>query len=151
MIEKESSSWQESIGIPKALRSLLGERTEMTNTPATLNIADKLAQFADHWNPRIIGHYNGNEIRVAKVQGEFSWHAHADTDELFLVIAGELGIEFRDGVCRYGPGEMVVVPKGTEHKPFADAEAHILLMDREGEPNTGINPSALTRATLEVI
>jgi len=124
---------------------------EPASTPATLNLADKLAQFADYWNPRIIGHYNGNEIRVAKVQGEFSWHAHADTDELFLVVAGELGIEFRDGVRRYGPGEMVVVPKGTEHKPFADAEAHILLMDREGEPNTGVNPSHLTRETLEAI
>ena len=130
---------------------LTGRFQKMPDTPATLNIADKLAQFADHWNPRIIGHYNGNEIRVAKVQGEFSWHAHADTDELFLVIAGNLGIEFRDGIRRYGPGEMVVVPKGTEHKPFADAECHILLMDREGEPNTGLNPSEMTRVTLEMI
>ena len=119
--------------------------------PATVNIDEKLAQFADHWNPRIIGHYNGNEIRVAKVQGEFSWHAHANTDELFLVVAGTLGIEFRDGIRRLGPGEMVVVPKGTEHKPFAETEAHILVMDRDGEPNTGGTPSALTRATLEVI
>lgn len=123
----------------------------MAETPATLNLAEKLAQFADHWNPRIIGHYNGNEIRVAKVQGEFSWHAHADTDELFLVIAGELGIEFRGGMRRYRAGEIVVVPRGTEHRPFADAECHIMLMDREGERNTGINPSELTRATLEVL
>ncbi len=123
----------------------------MPNVPATIALAEKLAQFSDHWNPRIVGNYNGNEIRVAKVQGEFSWHAHADTDELFMVVSGELGIEFRGGIRRYGPGEIVVVPKGAEHKPFADAECHIMLMDREGEPNTGVNPSHLTRATLEVI
>lgn len=123
----------------------------MPNPPATLNIAHKLAQFADHWNPRIIGHYNGNEIRVAKVEGDFTWHAHAATDELFLVMHGELGIEFRDGVKRLTAGEMIVVPRGTEHRPFAEAECHILLMDREGEPNTGINPSHLTREKLEAL
>lgn len=123
----------------------------MTEAPASIALADKLAQFADHWNPRIVGHYNGNEIRVAKLRGDFTWHAHAETDELFLVIHGELGIEFRDGIRRYRPGELVVVPKGTEHRPFADAECHIMLMDRAGEPNTGINPSAMTRGALEVI
>jgi len=123
----------------------------MTNSPVTLNLADKLAQFHDHWNPRIIGAYNGNEIRLAKVQGDFTWHAHADTDELFLVLSGELGIEFRDGVRHLQPGELLVVPKGTEHRPFAEAECHILLMDREGEPNTGLNPSERTRAVLENI
>ncbi len=117
----------------------------------TITLAEKLAQFADHWNPRIVGNYNGNEIRVAKVQGDFTWHAHADTDELFLVVSGELGIEFSDGVKRLTAGEMIVVPKGTEHRPFAEAECHILLMDREGEPNTGLNPSEMTRAVLEVI
>lgn len=121
----------------------------MADTPTTLNIADKLAQFADHWNPRIIGHYNGNEIRVAKLHGDFTWHAHADTDELFFVVSGELGIEFRDGTKRLKPGEMLIVPRGTEHRPFAETECHILLIDREGEPNTGINPSERTRAVLE--
>ncbi|MBX9815744.1 MAG: hypothetical protein A4S12_07780 [Proteobacteria bacterium SG_bin5] len=120
-------------------------------TPDVVTIADKLALFQDHWNPRIIGRYNGNELRVAKVEGDFTWHAHAETDELFLVLQGELGIEFRDGVRRLKPGELIVVPKGTEHRPFADAECHILLIDREGEPNTGLNPSERTRATLEAI
>ncbi len=119
--------------------------------PAVVNIADKLSVFADHWNPRIVGGYNGNELRLAKVQGDFTWHAHADTDELFLVVKGELGIEFRDGVRTIRVGEMIVVPKGTEHRPFAAEEAHILLIDREGEPNTGVNPSAMTRTTLEVL
>ncbi|OQW48723.1 MAG: hypothetical protein A4S16_06215 [Proteobacteria bacterium SG_bin6] len=116
-----------------------------------ISLADKLAQFQDHWNPRIVAHYNGNEVRLAKVQGDFTWHAHAETDELFLVLSGELGIEFRDGVRRLKPGELVVVPKGTEHRPFAEGECHILIMDREGEPNTGVNPSALTRESLETI
>lgn len=123
----------------------------MITCPEVVGLADKLARFADHWNPRIIGRYNGNEIRLAKVQGDFTWHAHADTDELFLVVSGELGIEFRGGVRRLRAGEMIVVPKGTEHRPFADAECHILLLDREGEPNTGLNPSIMTRAALETL
>jgi len=123
----------------------------VSDVPKIVNLADKLASFSDHWNPRIVGTYNGNEIRVAKVQGEFSWHAHSDTDELFMVVSGELGIAFRDGERRFGPGEIVVVPRGVEHKPFADAECHIMMIDREGEPNTGVNPSHLTRAKLEAI
>lgn len=123
----------------------------MADAPAIVALDDKLAQFADHWNPRIVAHYNGNEVRLAKVRGDFTWHAHADTDELFLVVSGNLGIEFRSGVQRLGAGEMIVVPRGTEHRPFAEEECHILLIDREGEPNTGINPGAMTRAVLETI
>lgn len=118
-------------------------------TPASINLAEKLSLFSDHWNPRIVGNYNGNEIRLAKVQGEFSWHSHAETDELFLVISGELTIEFRDRSVTLLPGEMVVVPKGTEHRPSATTESHILLMDREGEPNTGKQPGEYTRIKLE--
>ncbi|RJF85334.1 cupin domain-containing protein [Sphingomonas cavernae] len=121
------------------------------SAPAIVNLAEKLASFSDHWNPRIIGRYNGNEIRVAKIEGEFTWHSHAETDELFMVVSGELGIEFRDGIRRFGPGEFVVVPRGTEHKPFAETECHILMLDREGEPNTGVNPSDYTREKLETI
>lgn len=120
-------------------------------TPEIISIADKLSNFSDHWNPRIAARYNGNEIRLAKLLGDFTWHSHAETDELFLVIAGELGIEFRGGTRRLEAGEMIVVPKGTEHRPFADAECHIMLIDREGEPNTGVNPSERTRDALEEI
>ena len=74
--------------------------------PPSISLADKLGQFADHWNPRVVAGYNGNEVRLAKVQGNFTWHSHADTDELFLVVAGELGIEFRDGVRRLSAGEI---------------------------------------------
>ena len=116
-----------------------------------VNLAEKLAGFSDHWNPRIVGRYNGNEVRLAKVEGQFTWHSHADTDELFLVLSGDFGIAFRDGLVKIAPGEMLVVPKGVEHKPVANGECHLLLIDREGEPNTGANPSEFTRARLETI
>ena len=119
--------------------------------PQPINIVEKLASFSDYWNPRIIGRYNGNEVRVAKVDGEFTWHSHADSDELFLVLSGDFAIEFRDGLTKVAPGEMIVVPKGVEHRPVANGECRILMLDREGEPNTGTSPSAYTRTTLETI
>jgi mannose-6-phosphate isomerase-like protein (cupin superfamily) len=121
------------------------------SAPEVINVADKLAGFSDHWNPRIVGTYNGNELRLAKLQGEFTWHSHADTDELFLVVSGALRIAFRDGVRDLAAGEMLVVPKGVEHCPMADEECAVLVIDREGEPNTGANPSHYTRAALERI
>jgi mannose-6-phosphate isomerase-like protein (cupin superfamily) len=122
-----------------------------TSAPAPVNIAEKLGAFSDHWNPRIIGRYNGNEVRIAKVDGEFSWHSHADSDELFLVISGDFGIEFRNGFRKLAPGEMIVVPAGTEHRPVANGECAILMLDREGEPNTGGQPSGYTRERLETL
>ncbi len=119
--------------------------------PETVSLAAKLASFADHWNPRIVGKYNGNELRIAKLLGEFSWHSHADTDELFLVVSGTLHIEFRDSTRMLGPGELIVVPRGTDHRPVAAAECAVLMIDREGEPNTGASPSEFTRAALESI
>lgn len=120
--------------------------------PETVNLAEKLALFADHWNPRIVGRYNGNEVRLAKLKGEFLWHSHAETDELFLVLKGRLNIEFRDGVRTLDAGEFLVVPRGVEHRPIAPEEVELLLMDREGELNTGAEPaSALTRATLDTL
>jgi len=120
-------------------------------SPKPINLAEKLAGFSDHWNPRIVGRYNGNEVRIAKVEGEFTWHSHADSDELFLVLAGDFAIEFRDGLTRLAPGELIVVPKGVEHRPVAHGECHVLMLDKEGEPNTGASPSAYTRAKLETI
>ena len=119
--------------------------------PAVVNLAEKLASFSDHWNPRIVGRYNGNEVRVAKVEGAFTWHSHAETDELFLVLSGDFAMEFRDGLVPLAPGEMIVVPKGVEHRPVANGECQILMLDKEGEPNTGGSPSQYTRATLETI
>jgi mannose-6-phosphate isomerase-like protein (cupin superfamily) len=119
--------------------------------PGIVNLADKLGRFSDHWNPRIVGRYNGNEVRVSKLKGEFVWHSHAETDELFLVLKGRLTIEFRDGVRTLGPGEFLVVPRGVEHRPVAPEEVELLIMDREGEPNTGEIVSALTRSRLETL
>ena len=124
---------------------------EGSAAPAVINLAEKLASFSDHWNPRIVARCNGNEVRLAKVEGEFSWHDHAESDELFLCLSGDFAIEFRDGLTPVRPGEMIVVPKGVEHRPVARGEAHVLLLDREGEPNTGASPSAYTRIQLESI
>ena len=121
------------------------------SVPEAISVAGKLAAFADHWNPRIVAHYNGNEVRVVKADGAFTWHSHADTDELFLVLAGDFAIEFRDGLREIAPGELIVVPKGTEHRPIARGECQLLVLDREGEPNTGASPSQYTREKLETI
>ncbi len=102
-----------------------------------VNLADKLATFTEHWSPRVVARYNGEEVMVAKVSGEFIWHAHPDTDDFFLVLDGALDIELRDAVVTLGPGEIFVVPAGVEHRPVARGEAHILLIERAGEPNTG--------------
>ncbi len=120
--------------------------------PTKINLAEKLGKFSDRWNPRIVTNYNGNEVRVAKVDGEFIWHSHADTDELFLVLKGELIMNFRDRVEVLKPGEMIVVPRGTEHKPAANGECQMLVMDADGTTNTGeVKDANLTRAKLERI
>ena len=121
------------------------------SAPEVINVAEKLASFSDHWNPKIVGGYNGNELRLAKLKSAFTWHSHADTDELFFVVSGKLNIAFRDAVRELHPGEMLVVPRGVEHLPSAEEECAVLILDREGEPNTGINPSEYTRESLERI
>lgn len=111
-----------------------------------VNLADKLGRFSDHWAPRIVARYNDNEVRLVKVEGEFIWHQHPDTDELFLVLEGELDMEFRDRTVTLGPGELIVVPRGTEHRPCArHGEVKLLLMDPRDMPNTG-DPATATVA-----
>jgi mannose-6-phosphate isomerase-like protein (cupin superfamily) len=102
-----------------------------------INLAAKLATFDDHWGPRSVARYNGDAVMVVKVLGEFVWHAHADTDDLFLVLAGRLTMRLRDGEVEVGPGELLVVPRGVEHQPFAAEETHLLLIEPAGTPNTG--------------
>lgn len=103
-----------------------------------INIPQKLASFTDHWQPRTIAEFNGHDIRVVKLKGEFVWHKHDDTDDFFLVLSGRVTIQLRDGNVTLGPGEMYVVPQGVEHCPMAEEEAHVLLIERSGTPNTGI-------------
>ena len=110
---------------------------------AKVNLADKLASFSDHWAPRIVARYNDNEIRLVKVDGEFIWHKHDETDELFLVLEGVLEIELRDRVIELNPGELFVVPRGTEHRPAARVgEVKLLLIDPKDLPNTGHQKTA---------
>jgi len=103
----------------------------------TINLQDKLAKFSEHWSPKIIAQMNDYHFKLAKVHGEFMWHEHAETDEVFLVITGKLDIHFRDGVVTLKEGEMYIVPKGVEHKPVAEGECHILLIEPAGTVNTG--------------
>src|SRR6266542_3055037 len=102
-----------------------------------VNLAEKLSQFTDHWAPRTVAQLNEYDIMVVKVQGEFVWHAHADTDDFFLVLQGRLLIRLRDRDVELGPGELFVVPRGVEHCPRADEGAEILLIEPRGTPNTG--------------
>ena len=98
---------------------------------------DKARQIDGFWQQRVIAEMNDYQFKVARLEGDFVWHRHADTDETFIVLEGELRIDFRDGAVRIGPGEMFVVPKGVEHKPYAEREVKMLLIEPRGVPNTG--------------
>ncbi|MBX3625777.1 MAG: cupin domain-containing protein [Rhizobacter sp.] len=113
-----------------------------------INLAEKLATFAEHWQPRTVGQFNGHDLMVVKVKGEFVWHKHDDTDDFFLVLEGRLTLQMRDGNVVLGPGEMFVVPKGVEHRPVAEEEAHILLIEPSGTPNTGSPETAAIRRVI---
>ena len=102
-----------------------------------INLAEKLTRFDDRWNPRIIADLNDTDVKLVKVQGEFVWHHHADEDELFYVLRGSLTIELRDGAVTLGPGEMVVIPKGVEHRPVAAEEVHLMLIEPKSTRHTG--------------
>jgi mannose-6-phosphate isomerase-like protein (cupin superfamily) len=110
-----------------------------------VNLAEKLATFAEHWQPRTVGQFNGHDLMVVKVKGEFVWHKHDDTDDFFLVLKGRVTIRMRDRNVTLGPGEVFVVPKGVEHCPVAAEEAHIFLIEPTGTPNTGNAETAAPR------
>jgi mannose-6-phosphate isomerase-like protein (cupin superfamily) len=110
-----------------------------------INLAEKLSLFEEHWSPRTGATFNALDVMVVKVQGQFVWHKHDDTDDLFLVLKGVLDIQLRDRVVTLEPGEMFIVPKGVEHCPRAREEAHVLLMEPTGTPNTGDKNTAVQR------
>jgi mannose-6-phosphate isomerase-like protein (cupin superfamily) len=112
---------------------------------SAINLAQKLATFSEHWQPRVVAQLNGHDIMVVKVKGEFVWHKHDDTDDFFLVLAGRITIRMRDRDVTLGPGEVFVVPKGVEHCPVAEEEAHVLLIEPTGTPNTGNAATAAPR------
>ena len=115
---------------------------------APINLAEKLSTFSEHWQPRTVAEFNGNDIMVVKAQGEFVWHKHDETDDLFLVLKGELVIELRDRSVTLRPGELFIVPKGVEHRPVAKEEVHVLLVEPSGTPNTGDRATAQSRRVI---
>jgi mannose-6-phosphate isomerase-like protein (cupin superfamily) len=116
----------------------------MATTYEPVDVRGKLAAFSEHWSPKVVARLNDYEIKVVKVQGEFVWHAHDETDELFLVVEGNLTIRLRDQDVALSPGQMFVVPRGVEHCPVADGEVHAILIEPAGVVNTGGAGGALT-------
>jgi mannose-6-phosphate isomerase-like protein (cupin superfamily) len=114
----------------------------MNHTP--INLKEKLGTFSDHWSPKIIARMNDYHFKLARFQGEFIWHSHAETDEVFIVLDGEMVIEFRDRRVVLKAGEMFVVPQGVEHKPSAESECQVMLVEPVGTINTGDAPGRLT-------
>lgn len=110
-----------------------------------INLAEKLDTFTECWQPKTVGQFNGHDLMVVKVKGEFVWHKHDDTDDFFLVLTGRLTIQLRAYNVVLGPGELFVVPKGVEHCPIAEEETHLLLIERAGTPNTGDSATAAPR------
>ncbi|WP_413794460.1 MULTISPECIES: cupin domain-containing protein [unclassified Pseudomonas] len=104
---------------------------------APINFAQKYALFQEQWTPKVVAEMNDYQFKIARLEGDFIWHVHADTDETFIVLEGELRIDFRDGAVTIGPGEMYVVKKGVEHKPSAAQEVKLLLIEPRGVINTG--------------
>jgi len=114
-----------------------------------VNLRDKLSSFTEHWSPRIVGSFNDNDVMVVRVKDEFVWHSHPETDDLFLVLQGELDIELRGKTVTLHEGELFVVPRGVEHRPVArKGEAHVLIMEPKGTPNTGDETTAAQKSSI---
>ena len=111
---------------------------------SAINLTKKLDKFSEHWSPKIIAQMNDYHFKLVKFQGDFVWHSHADTDEAFIVIEGQMSIDFRDGRVNLKAGDMFVVPKGVEHKPFAERECKIMLIEPAGTVNTGDSGGEMT-------
>ena len=114
-----------------------------------INLADKLGRFSEQWSPRLIGELNQQHVKLAKLQGEFVWHHHEHEDELFLVLSGRLTMQFRDREIELAEGEMLIVPRGVEHRPVCEEEVSVLLFEPAGTLNTGNVTSERTVAELE--
>ena len=116
-----------------------------------VNIKEKFSLFSDQWSPKIIGQLNGQDVKLAKLEGEFVWHDHKDEDELFYIVKGTLTLEFRDKVVHLNEGEMLIVPKGVEHKPIAKEEVWVLLFEPSNIKHTGDVQHELTKKNFEKI
>ena len=109
-------------------------------TPTPINLSHKLSLFTEQWSPKIIARIGDYQFKLVKLEGDFVWHSHPDTDEAFIILEGQLRIDFRDGAVTLNKSEMLIVPKGVEHKPFAKSECHVMVLVREGTVNTGNAP-----------
>lgn len=116
-----------------------------------VNLNEKLGQFSDHWNPRIVGELNGQHVKLVKIKGEFVWHRHENEDELFMVVKGSFTMQLRDKNIALNEGEFFIVPRGIEHRPVAEKECSILLFEPAATVNTGSTKSDLTRKKLDSI
>ena len=116
-----------------------------------INLENKFKLFSEYWSPKIAGELNGQQIKLAKLKGEFVWHSHENEDEMFLVIKGKMTIEFKDKKIELNEGEFVIVPKGIEHRPVAEEEVHIMLFEPASTVNTGNNESSRTVRNLDRI
>lgn len=117
-----------------------------------VNLAEKLARFSDRWSPKVVETLDGYDVKLVKIQGDFVWHSHPEEDELFLVLDGRFRMDFRDRQVDLAAGEMIVVPRGVEHKPFAAEECSLLLFERRGVVNTGdAEAGALTQAERQLV
>ncbi len=114
----------------------------------SINLAQKLSTFNEYWQPRTVGEFNGHDLMVVKVKGEFAWHKHDETDDFFLVLKGHLVIETEQGSVTLEPGELFVVPRGVQHRPIAVEEVHLLLIEPTGTPNTGDPKTAAPRRVI---
>ena len=117
----------------------------MNKTPVPISFAEKFDCFTEQWSPKVVAEMNDYQFKLAKVKNKFVWHQHDDTDETFIVIKGNLIIEFRDTKVNLGPGEMFVVKKGTEHRPIANKECEIMLIEPKGVLNTGNKRNEYTK------
>ncbi len=109
-----------------------------------INLQDKFLKFSEHWTPKVIAEMNDYQFKLVKIEGEFVWHNHSDTDEVFIVIEGKMFIEFEDETIELNQGEMYVVPKGVQHKPYAEKECKVMLVEPKGVVNTGESSGDLT-------
>lgn len=116
-----------------------------------VNIAQKLSLFTDHWNPRVVGELNGQQVKLAKFQGEFVWHKHEDEDEMFYVLEGKFKMEYRNKTLEINKGEFIIVPRGIEHRPVADQEVSVMLFEPSTTLNTGNVKNTFTKENIEKI
>lgn len=112
---------------------------------SAIDLSEKLTQISEYWSPKVVSQFNGHDVMVVKVKGEFVWHSHEDTDDFFMVLKGSLKIEMKEGNVTLNAGDLYVVPKGIEHRPVAENETHLLLIEPRGTPNTGDKTTAAVK------